>query len=55
MTLDDSILARRRHVLQRAQERGNVSAACREAGMSRTLFSCGFARGLMAGELLDRC
>jgi len=38
MTLDDSILARRRHVMQRAQELGNVSAACREAGISRTLF-----------------
>jgi transposase InsO family protein len=38
MTLDDSILTRRRHVMQRAHELGNISAACREAGISRTLF-----------------
>jgi transposase len=38
MTLDDSILTRRRHVIRRAAELGNVTAACREAGISRTLF-----------------
>jgi transposase InsO family protein len=38
MTLDDSILTWRRHVIRRATELGSVSAACREAGISRTLF-----------------
>jgi transposase InsO family protein len=38
MTLDDSILGMRLRVMRRAQELGNVSAACREAGISRTLF-----------------
>lgn len=38
MTLEQSILERRLHVITRARELGNVSAACREAGISRTLF-----------------
>lgn len=38
MTLEDSVLALRLRVIRRAQELGNVSAACREAGISRTLF-----------------
>lgn len=38
MTLEDSVHAFRLHALQRAQELGNVSAACRELGISRTLF-----------------
>ena len=38
MTLEDKVHAFRLRVLQRAQELGNVSAACREAGISRTLF-----------------
>jgi len=38
MTLEDKVHAFRLHVLQRAQDLGNVSAACREAGISRTLF-----------------
>jgi len=38
MTLDDSILGMRLRVMRRAQALGNVSAACREAGISRTLF-----------------
>jgi len=38
MTLEDKVHAFRLHVLQRAEELGNVSAACREVGISRTLF-----------------
>lgn len=38
MTLEDSVHAFRLHVLQRASELGNVSAACRELGISRTVF-----------------
>lgn len=38
MTLEDKVQSTRLRVLQRAQELGNVSAACREAGISRTLF-----------------
>jgi len=38
MTLEDKVHAFRLHVLQRAKELGNVSAACREAGISRTLY-----------------
>ncbi len=38
MTLEDSILAFRLRVMARAEELRNVSAACREAGISRTLF-----------------
>src|SRR2546428_6406277 len=37
MPLDDSILGLRLRVMRRAQEAG-VSAACREAGISRTVF-----------------
>lgn len=37
MTLEESILALRLRVMRRAQQLGNVSAACREAGISRTL------------------
>ena len=38
MTLEDKVHVSRLHVLQRAKELGNVSAACREAGISRTLY-----------------
>jgi transposase InsO family protein len=38
MTLNDSIQGLRLHVMYRAQELGNVSQACREAGISRSLF-----------------
>ena len=38
MTLDDSILGMRLRVMRRAQELGNTSGACREAGISRTRF-----------------
>jgi len=38
MTLDDKVHAFRLHILRRADMLGNVSAACREAGISRTLF-----------------
>jgi len=38
MTLEDKVHALRLHVLRRAKELGNVSAACREAGISRTVF-----------------
>jgi transposase InsO family protein len=38
MTLDDTVLAFRLHVLARADSLGNVSAACRDAGISRTMF-----------------
>ena len=38
MTLNDSVLAFRLHVLAHAKRSGNVSATCRELGVSRTLF-----------------
>jgi transposase InsO family protein len=38
MTLDDSVHAFRLRVMARAQALGNVSQACREVGISRTLF-----------------
>jgi transposase InsO family protein len=38
MTLEDSIHAFRLRVMARAQELGNVTQACREFGISRTLF-----------------
>ena len=38
MTLEDKVHAFRLHVLRRAEELGNGSAACREAGISRTVF-----------------
>jgi transposase InsO family protein len=38
MTLDESIQGLRLRVLRRAQELGNAAQACREAGISRTLF-----------------
>ena len=38
MTLEDKVHAFRLHVMQRAKKLDNVSAACREAGISRTLF-----------------
>ncbi|MCX6100546.1 MAG: helix-turn-helix domain-containing protein [Candidatus Bipolaricaulota bacterium] len=38
MTLEDKVHAFRLHILRRAEELGNVSAACREAGISRTMF-----------------
>ena len=38
MTLEDKVQAQRLHVFRRARELGNVSAACREAGISRARF-----------------
>jgi transposase InsO family protein len=38
MTLDESVHGMRLRVIERAQALGNVSAVCREAGISRTLF-----------------
>ena len=38
MTLEDKVQAQRLHVFRRAEELGNVSAACREAGISRARF-----------------
>ena len=38
MTLNDSVQGLRLHVMYRAQTLGNVSQACREAGISRSLF-----------------
>jgi len=38
MTLEDKVQSLRLHALQRAQQLGNVSAACRELGISRTVF-----------------
>jgi len=38
MTLKDSIHGLRLRVMRRAAELGNVSQACREAGISRSLF-----------------
>lgn len=38
MTLEQSVVQRRLHVITRAVELGNVTAACEEAGISRTLF-----------------
>lgn len=38
MTLEENVHGLRLHVIQRAAEVGNVSRACREAGISRTLF-----------------
>jgi len=38
MTLDESVHGMRLRVIERAQVQGNVSAACRELGISRTVF-----------------
>ena len=38
MTLDESVVQLRLHALTRALEEGNVSAVCRQLGISRTLF-----------------
>ena len=38
MTLEDKVHAFRLHLFRRAQETGNVSAACRELGVSRSLY-----------------
>ena len=38
MTLEDKVHAFRLHLFRRAQEIGNVSAACRELGVSRSLY-----------------
>ncbi len=38
MTLEDKVHAFRLHLFRRAQEIGNVSAACRESGVSRSLY-----------------
>ncbi len=38
MTIEDKVHAFRLHVMRRAQERGNDSAACRESEISRTMY-----------------
>src|SRR5256712_6171414 len=38
MTLDESVHGMRLRVIERAQVHGNVSAVCRELGISRTVF-----------------
>jgi transposase-like protein len=38
MTLEDSVRRHRLQIMQRAAILGNVSRACEEAGISRTLF-----------------
>src|SRR2546427_8100224 len=38
MTLDESVHGMRLRVIERAQVQGNVSAVCRELGISRTVF-----------------
>src|SRR5881296_3189100 len=38
MTLDQSVHGMRLRVIERAQVQGNVSAVCRELGISRTVF-----------------
>jgi len=38
MTLDEKVHGLRLHVIRRAEALGNVSRACREAGISRALF-----------------
>src|SRR5258705_10856029 len=38
MTLDESVHGMRLRVIERAQVQGNVSAVCREMGISRTIF-----------------
>ena len=38
MTREDKVHVSRLRVLQRAKELGNISAACCEAGISRTLY-----------------
>ena len=38
MTLEDKVHAFRLHLFRRAQELGNVSAACRECGVSRSFY-----------------
>ena len=38
MTLEEKVHGLRLHVIQRAEQVGNVSQACREAGISRALF-----------------
>jgi len=38
MTLEEKVHGLRLHVIRRAAELGNVSQACREAGISRALF-----------------
>jgi len=50
MTLDDKVHAFRLHVLFRAELLGNVSAVCREVGISRTLFYRWRKRFLLYGS-----
>ena len=38
MTLEHKVHALRLHLFRRAQELGNVSAACKELGVSRSLY-----------------
>jgi len=44
MTLDAKVHGLRLHVIQRAEQLGNVSRACREASISRALFYRGRQR-----------
>ena len=41
MTLEDSVHALRLRLFRRAEDLGNVSVACREVGVSRSLYSKG--------------
>jgi transposase InsO family protein len=50
MTLADSVVALRLKVMKRAEETGNVSEACRQFGISRTLFYRWRRRFVIYGE-----
>ena len=50
MTLDGRVHAFRLRLLARAQQLDNVAKACREAGVSRTLFYRWRARSLPTGR-----
>ena len=39
MTLEDKLRAQRLQVFRRAEELGSVSGVCREAGISRSLYT----------------
>lgn len=53
MTLEDRVYAFRLHALRRAEELGNVTAACRELGISRTVFYRWKKRFSMYGADMD--
>jgi transposase InsO family protein len=50
MTLEDSVVLSRLRVIQRARELGNVSEACRQFGISRSLFYRWKKRYVLYGE-----